>query len=318
MTDPTPGAWLWSLVARARGNRRCWLCRCCSLNGPCARTCCAPAEPGSLIERTASLLPADMPVIAVYARGLNTDQAAAAIAQALGRDASTASGCWRILDITPRTAPNRSVVVDAVDEAFSPATLLSSLLVPLARQPGMRIAVGARRHVLAEAGDADLTIDLDTDDYRDPQALSDYIYRLLIASEEPGVTTCLSPGRRTARWRLRTRPQRWRRDRATCDWARRGAESFLIGRLLALSARASAEPADISSHRLADRRLPASVAEAFDEDLARLGDNDASGASLADGAGLGQGPRPAVGERLVPVARALAEHIDDAAAADHR
>ena len=72
----------------------------------------------------------------------------------------TASGCWK-----PRRHPQqdrRVMVVDAVDEAISPATLLGGLLVPLARQPGMRVAVGARRHVLAGAGEADLTIDLDT------------------------------------------------------------------------------------------------------------------------------------------------------------
>ena len=54
-----------------------------------------------------------------------------------------------------------------------------------------RVVVGARRHVLSAVGEADLTIDLDASDYHDPQALTDYVHRLLIASEEPGVTTCL-------------------------------------------------------------------------------------------------------------------------------
>src|ERR1019366_9222553 len=49
------------------------------------------AEPGSLIQRAAGLLPAGTPVTAVHARGLNTDQAAGAIAGALGREGSTAA-----------------------------------------------------------------------------------------------------------------------------------------------------------------------------------------------------------------------------------
>ena len=150
------------------------------------------AEPGSLVQRTADLLPADTPVVAVHARGLNTDQAAGAIAQALGRAPSTASALLEDLDATPEQA-SRVVVVDAVDEAASPATLLTSLLVPLARQPGLRVAVAARRHVLSGVGDADLTIDLDSSEYRDPQALTDYVHRLLVASEEPGVTTPYQP-----------------------------------------------------------------------------------------------------------------------------
>ena len=151
------------------------------------------AEPGSLIQRTAGLLPADTPVIAVHARGLNTDQVAGTIAQRAGprgRHRLRAAGGPRHHAGTG----SRVVIVDAVDEATSPATLLGSLLVPLARQPGLRVAVGARRHVLSGVGDADLTIDLDTGDYRDPQALTDYVHRLLIASEEPGVTTAYTSG----------------------------------------------------------------------------------------------------------------------------
>ena len=53
---------------------------------------------------------------------------------------------------------------------------------------------GARRHVLPGVGDADLTIDLDTSQYQDPQALTDYVHRLLIAAEEPGVTTPYQAG----------------------------------------------------------------------------------------------------------------------------
>ena len=100
------------------------------------------AEPGSLVQRTADLLPVDAPIIALHARGLNTDQAARGIAQALGRASSTASALLDDLGATPEQ-DSRVVVVDAIDEATSPATLLTSLLVPLARQPGLKSCRGS-------------------------------------------------------------------------------------------------------------------------------------------------------------------------------
>ncbi|MGH3164575.1 MAG: caspase family protein, partial [Trebonia sp.] len=48
------------------------------------------AGPGSLIRRAAALLPADSSIVAVHARGLNTDQVASMIAHGLGRTPSTA------------------------------------------------------------------------------------------------------------------------------------------------------------------------------------------------------------------------------------
>ena len=58
------------------------------------------AEPTSLVQRTADLLPPDTPIVAVHARGLNTDQAACAIAQALGRAARTAAALVDDLNAT--------------------------------------------------------------------------------------------------------------------------------------------------------------------------------------------------------------------------
>src|SRR5262249_1544827 len=123
----------------------------------------------------------------------NTDQTASAIAQVLGRDVSTASGLLEDLETAPQQ-DERIVVADAVDEAVSPTTLLAGLLVPLSHHRGVRVVVGARRHVLAGIGSIDTTINLDTSIYRDPQSLIDYIHQLLIAAAEPGVTTCYQPG----------------------------------------------------------------------------------------------------------------------------
>src|SRR5262249_18268081 len=140
------------------------------------------------------------------------------------------------------------VIVDAVDEAVSPGTLLSSLLLPLGRQAGLKVAVGTRRHVLSLVREVDLTIDLDTKEYRDPAALAEYIHRLLVASEEPGISTpyqqpCTgisSGGADDIGLAVAAAI-------AQRALTRDGAESFLIGRLLALSVRGRDEPIDITS-----------------------------------------------------------------------
>ena len=261
------------------------------------------ARPGSLIQRTASLLPADTPLVAVHVRGLNTDQAARIVAQALGRDASSATTLLESLDTTP-VQGQRVVVVDAADEAASPATLLGSLVVPLARHPGLRVVVGGRRHVLLGTDDADLTIDLDAGQYKDPQALSDYVRRLLVADEEPGVTTPYQatvvgePDARTAAVAAAIAR------RATAQQG--GPESFLVGRLLALSARGRREPVDVTSEGW-QTGLPDTVADAFDEDLARLGHRQPLARTLLTALAWAKGPGLPWENIWAPVACAIAE-----------
>ena len=264
------------------------------------------AARGSLIEYAATLIPADAPVTAVHARGLNTDQTASAVAQTLGRAVSTTSGLMESLEATPQHDV-RIVVVDAVDEARSPVTLLTGLLLPLSRQPGIRVVIGARRHVLSGIEDTDITIDLDKDVYRDLEALTDYIGQLLIAAQEPGVATCYQASSGTA-----GRPLGLTAVVAEAI-ARRavargpGGESFLIGRLLALSLRDRPEPVDISGSDW-QSELPASVATAFDEDLARLGRHQPLARALLESLAWANGPGLPWEMIWVPVARTLAEH----------
>ncbi len=263
------------------------------------------ATPGSLIERAAGLLPVDAPVIAVHARGLNADQIARVIANALDRDASTAAGLLEAFDTAPQRN-ERVVLVDAVDEATSPAALLGGLLIPLSCQPRLRVVIGARRHVLPAAADADLTIDLDTSQYKDPSALIDYVYRLLIAAEEPSVTTPYQgkdPAGRDAREDAGQVAAVIARRATARD---EGPESFLIGRLLALSARGRAGPVDITSKGWQEE-LPASVAEAFDEDLARLGDKQPGARTLLAALAWAKGPGLPWENIWAPLACALAE-----------
>jgi WD40 repeat protein len=270
------------------------------------------AAPGSLIARAGRLLPLETRVSAVHARGLNTDQAAGAIAHALGRQATSASGLLEALDITPQQ-DERVILVDAVDEATSPTTLLGGLLVPLSRQPGLRVAAGTRRHVLPDAIAADLIIDLDTSTYQDPQALADYVQRLLTAAEEPGLITPYQAGfladgdelqaEITAEVAAAIAQQATARDG--------GPQSFLIGRLLALSARSREEPVDVTSEGW-QSELPATVAEAFDEDLARLGDKQRLARILLAALAWAKGPGLPWENIWAPVARAIAAFLDPA------
>ena len=102
------------------------------------------AEAGSLPRRAADLLPSGLPLIAVHARGLNTDQVAAAVRQGLDRSVGASA---LLEDLVRTVTPAAALVVDAVDEATDPGGLLTELLLPLARA-GLRILAGARRQVL--------------------------------------------------------------------------------------------------------------------------------------------------------------------------
>ena len=92
------------------------------------------ATHGSLIEYAASLIPAETPVTAVHARGLNTDQVAGAFAPALGRDVSTASGLLESLDASPQQN-ERVVVVDAVERGHLPGDDVGWLVGPAVAPP---------------------------------------------------------------------------------------------------------------------------------------------------------------------------------------
>ena len=226
-------------------------------------TLLAGADPGSLVARAGELFNG-LPVFGVHARGFNLYNIAAAIAEHLGRPADNPSDLLADLDGRPETSP-RILVVDAVDEARDPELLLTGLLVPLARRAGLRVVAGARRHILAGVEETGLTIDLDTGEYQDPQALASYAYQLLIAAREPDLVS----------------PYRGRHDdtaltvaagiaeQATGPTAEGQADSFLLAQLLARAARGRPQVIDATSVGWA-KQLPATVGTAFDEDLRRL------------------------------------------------
>ena len=269
--------------------------------------------PGSLPWRAADLLPSDLPLIAVHARGLNTDQVAAAVGQGLNRPVGTAA----LLEDLARsgTPVGTALIVDAVDEASEPGELITGLLMPLART-GLRILVGARRHVLNPVRDAaDLLIDLDVDPYRDPEALTHYVRQLLVAAKEPGVCTPYQPAIAAPH----TTGAVSAGDGATVAAAVAvaiaqratgrdgGAESFLIARLLTLSVRSRPTVVDVSDRHW-QTELPASVGAAFEDDLARrLGDRLRVARALLTALAWAHGPGLPWETVWVPVARAVAD-----------
>jgi WD40 repeat protein len=254
-----------------------------------------------LVSRAAGLVSADASLIAVHGHGLNADQVAQEIASQLGRRADSATGLLQDLGTAPDTK-EWAVVVDALDEAIEPLSLLDSLLVPLAHRPGLRVAVGTRRHLLGRIGPTDLSIDLDTEPYLDPEALVDYIRELLLATHEPDASTPY----RSVEPEVADAVARKLADRATTTVAgEQQAESFLIGQLLARSTRSRPWPADTATADWRDR-LPSTLGEAFEEDLARLTDNVPVAHALLRALAWANGPGLPWENIWVPVARALA------------
>ena len=146
----------------------------------------AEADHDSLAAQAADLFDG-LPVFGIHAGGLNLYEVVKAIAKHFGRSADSPEDLLADLEDRPEASP-LILVIDGVDEAREPPKLLTDLLQPLARRAAVRIVIGAR-HVLAGVADAGLTIDLDTEEYRDPQALADYAHQLLIAAREPDVAT---------------------------------------------------------------------------------------------------------------------------------
>ena len=221
---------------------------------------------GTLASTIAEKVGLDTALHAVHARGAEPDQVARQVAEGLGRSANTGAALIDALDMLPlANAP--VIIVDAVDEAINPAGLLRGLLLPLVDQ-GVKVVVGARRYVLRPVTTPDLLIDLDRPDYQDPDALIHYTAQILRATHEPDVAT---PYRGIAGEKV-DRVAAAIAARATSEQPSRSkAESFLLARLLATAVRGRPVPIRPDSPTWQEQ-VPATIGNAFDEDLAHLGD----------------------------------------------
>ncbi|MFI5775856.1 hypothetical protein [Nocardia sp. NPDC051570] len=243
----------------------------------------------ALLLRAGVLLPEELDIVGIQARGLNTDQVAAALAGPLGVSGSTANTLLADLVSTATDPAAQRIVVDSVDEAATPADLVE-FLQALSKVAAVRVVVGTRRHLVDRLTSPDRVIDLDAEPYRDRAALAAYVRQLLLAAFEPDVTTVYQSAEQDAVTAV-----------AESIAARASStvtDSFLIARSLALAVRSRIEPLD---------DVPPTVSAAFDEDLRRLGAREDVARILLAALAWAKGPGLPWENIWVPVARAIAE-----------
>ncbi|MDX3192069.1 caspase family protein, partial [Streptomyces sp. MN03-5084-2B] len=194
--------------------------------------------------------------VAIYAQGLTTDQVLAGIAAAVHSRADTPG---RLLDdLTGRDTP-LTVLVDALDEASDPDHLVRMLLRPLAEHAAgrLRLLLGTRDFLLDRLGlRRETAIDLDSDRYADPLALTTYAARGLLEAHSD------SP--------YRDQPPEL--VRAVADAVATAAHpSFLVARITSATLAAQSDTAD-PRDPVWRRSLPRMPGEAMRRDLdTRLG-----------------------------------------------
>ncbi len=243
-------------------------------------------------------------VFGVHARGLNPYKIKDIIAGHLGRSAGSLEELLQDLDDNPETS-GRIIVIDALDEARDARILLAGLLVPLACRRGLRLIIGVRRHVILPASDISLMIDLDSEAYRDPQALADYAYQLLVTANEPNLS---SPYRELGN-DIAMAVAAGIAEKATARLTETGrAESFLLAQLIARAVRRRQQVIDVTRPDWSDQ-LPADVSAAFEEDLLRLGKRKPTAQILLGALAWARGPGLPWENLWVPVARALADIV---------
>jgi WD40 repeat protein len=242
------------------------------------------------IVQAANLLRPGTRVIAVHGRGLNADQLAGAIAAGLGRAAHTTRDLLDALERQP-ARDHPVVLLDALDETEQPGAVAGQLVTELARH-GLRLLIGTREHLIKTIADPSLLIDLDKQPYADTWALTDYVTQLLVAGHEQEVTTPYQPLQHRDDGILAT---------IAAAVSTKAAGSFLIGQLIALALRGRDQIAD--AEHLDD--IPASVGEAFDADLARLGDRSAHARVLLTALAWAKGPGLPWENIWVPVVNAI-------------
>ncbi|MGW2372006.1 caspase family protein [Kitasatospora sp. NPDC001683] len=128
------------------------------------------------------LLDPDAVDVAIYAQRLTDTDVLQALAAAARVQASTVGELLDALDRQRRPRP-LTILIDALDEAATPDTLCITILRPLIEhaQGRIRLLLGTRPYLLPRLGaDASHVIDLDSDRYADPQAITAYAARTLL------------------------------------------------------------------------------------------------------------------------------------------
>ena len=242
-----------------------WLC---ALSDPQLRAEIAAARPAALAG--AAAVPAAGRVsAAVWARGLDARDAAGALAAALTLPVAVGAAVEDVLaaagDLGPAEQGGLVVVLDALDEARAPRDIARQVLVPLARDLGVKVLAGTRpgrdEELLAAFGERAVIYRLDDRAWFDRHDLADYAAACLRAD----FASDLANGYRT--------------DPGTCEQvaaaiAEAAGSNFLVAGLAART-RAGGPVIVVSDPGWRDRqRFPAEVGQAFEDYLARFGESE--------------------------------------------
>jgi WD40 repeat protein len=243
----------------------------------------------------AALVPVGTVDAAVHARHKRLEEIVERVSAALGSRAQTPSAAGLLQELAQRARVSERplvIVVDALDEAGSgsaadfvgrgePRRIARELLRPMAEIPGVRLLVGTRRELVRALESVMAVIDLDTHPADTEADIRGYVRQVLLASDEADVRTP-----------YRDRPEL--ADLVARGVASRAAGVFLVARLTARSLRKEPTPIDTSVSGW-QRTLPSGVGEAFDDYLARFGEEEdrvrrlLTPLAFAEGQGLPRG-----------------------------
>jgi WD40 repeat protein len=274
----------------------------CALSDPQLRTEVAASGPAALAD--AAAVPAVGRVsAAVWARGLDAERAAGALAAALTLSVTPGAAAEDVLaavgDLDPADRAALVVVVDALDEAQPRAAreIARRLLVPLVRDLGVKVLAGTRpgRHgeLLAALGERAVVYRLDDAAWFEPLDLADYAAACLRADFDPAL------------------PSGYRTDPHACQQvaaaiADAAGTNFLVAGLAA-RARADEPVIDVGTPSWRDgQRFPAEVGQAFDDYLARFGEKETLARDLLRAAAYAEGAGLAADAQWADIASALA------------
>jgi hypothetical protein len=274
-----------------------WLC---ALSDPQLRAEIAAARPGALAD-PAAIPAAGQVSAAIWARDLDTDEAARALAVALTlpvpEDATVTDVLAAVGDLEPAERSDLVVVLDALDEAKTPREIAWRLLLPLARDLGVKVVAGARpgrdEELLAVFGGRAVIYRLDASAWFDRQDLADYAAACLRADLNPALPSGYLTDPRACRLVAA----------AITDAA---SSNFLVAGMAA-RARADEPVIDVAAPGWRDRqRFPAEVGQAFADYLSRFGENETRARDLLQALAYAEGPGLPADQLWADMASAIA------------
>jgi hypothetical protein len=240
----------------------------------------------------ALVLPAECVDAAVHARHKRLEDMVRQIAGELDIAVDGTGELLQELSRRSRAGHDQVIVVDALDEAGTgtaadtggrgePRRIARELLRPLAEVPGLKLLVGTRKDLLGALGTAMEILDLDQPGYLGDDDIAGYVRAVLLADGQPEIPT----------------PYRGQPGLAAdvaAAVAQRASGVFLVARMTARSLRAANDPVNVAEPGW-EAGLPSEVGEAFDDYLARFGEDEErvrrmlAPLAFAEGQGLPRG-----------------------------